>query len=852
MSLIRKKPFPRFRLWLLEKLYALSLGEGFSGDLEEDWLHALDREGWQAANRWLWSQTLVSFPVFLQLYLHWGWAMLVNHMKVFIRNLTRHKSSSFIHLTGLALGMAVFLVILLFVRNERQFDTFHRDHGRLFRLVSGNPADKDSYAGSPAPLGPELHAAFPEIDAFVRFDLWPHVVKYSDKNYREPRVLLADSTFFSVFSFPLIQGDANTVLMNPNAVVITESTVRKYFGDRDPLGEVLHFSGRGDFIVQGIAKDVPATSHFHFDFVIPFRHVGGNVGWGAWNYFTFVRFNRNIDKQALKNKVDAFFEGRELGDITKRVYYQPITDIHFQYNRSNLEPAFNGHFLLIFQGVAFTVLLMACLNYVNLSTAYAQRRAKEVGVKKSVGVSRREVMRQFLHESVFMALLAECTALGLVTLTLPLVNRFAGRMMVIPWHDTVFILGIAGLGILVGLLAGVYPAFVLARYQPAQVLKGRLGTQKRSKLRAVLVVVQFVAAIMLIAGTLFIHRQMNYIQSRDLGYNKEAVVALTLNRDLRQRSPEFRHAFLGLADVSAASVNSHVPNEISWCQSVYWEGQTEDQATTMYLFSADAHYFETMEMRLLEGMERISRHQPVEGQSAYVLNQAALAQIGWEGAEGRRFDLNDNPLQGEVIGVAENFHYRSLHHKVAPLAIYITPYGKRLNLRLTPGRIAPAMAQIRRLWKTLAPGFELEYEFVDDKVAASYRSEQQLGQLLNLFTIITLFIACLGLMSLASFTAAQRTKEIGIRRVLGASITGITLRLTRDFVAWVLLANAIAWPLAWWGVRAWLEQFEYRMTVPLSVFLFAGLGALVIALISVGYQTVKAAMANPVKSLKYE
>jgi len=837
---------------MLEKLYAFSLGEGFSGDLEEEWIERVEREGRPLANQWLWRQTLASCPVFLKLHSQRGGTMLFSHLKMFFRNITQHKLTSLIHLTGLALGMAVFLVILLFVQNERQFDRFHEDHDRIFRLVSGNPADKNSYAGSPAPLGPAMQEAFPEIDAVVRFDLWPHVVKYEDKSYREPRVLLADSTFFSVFTFPLVKGDAATVLMDPNAVVLTESSAQKYFAETDPIGQVLHFVDRGDFIVRGVAKDAPATSHFHFDFVIPFRHVGGNVGWGAWNYFTFVRVNRNIDHQALKAKIDAFFKDRDLGDVTKRVYYQPITDIHFQYNRSNLEPSFNGHFLLIFQGIALTVLLMACLNYINLSTAYAQRRAREVGVKKAVGLSRRDVMRQFLNESLFMAVLAEAIALGVVAALLPLLNRFAGRTMGLPWQDGVFVTGITVLGILVGLLSGLYPAFVLASIQPAQVLKGKQIAQQRSKLRAFLVVVQFTAAIALMVGTLFIHRQMRFIQSRDLGYNQEAVVALTLNRDLRQRSPELRHAFLSLPDVISASVHNHIPNEISWCQSVYWEGQTEDESTTMYLFSADAHYFETMEMALLEGGDRVARYQAREGRRGYVLNLAALEQIGWKVGEGRLFDLNHDPLAGEIVGVVENFHYRSLHHKVAPLAIYISSKGNRLNLRLRSGNMAAAMAQIRDLWKELAPNFELEYAFVDDKLAASYHAEEKLGQLLNLFTAMTLFIACLGLMSLASFTASQRTKEIGIRKVLGASISGITLRLTRDFTGWVLLATLLAWPLAWWGMAQWLKQFEYRIGLEFSVFLIAGGWALLIAVLSVGLQAVKAARANPVRSLKCE
>ena len=761
----------------------------------------------------------------------------------------RQKSASLINILGLSLGMAVFLIIVLFVRNERQFDRFHSDHERIFRLVAGNPADIDSYAGTPAPLGPAIQEVFPEIDAYVRFETWSHVVSSEGRSFREPRLFFADSTFFTFFTFPLIAGDPVSALKEPDSIVLTESMSRKYFGDENPMGRILHIHDRGDFVIRGVAYDLPVTSHFHFDFVIPFEHIT-NRNWGSWNYFTFVRFHENIDAVSLKAKIDDFFQDRELGEMLANLFYQPITNIHFQYNRANLEPAFNGQFLLVFQVVAFLVLLMACLNFVNLSTAYAQRRAREVGVKKAVGGARGQIMYQFIQESLLLALLAEALALVTVTILLPALNQFAGRSLTVPWQDPVFWTSALGLILLVGVLAGSYPAFILASIKPTSVFRGEDIVRGRSGMRAFLVVVQFGITIALVVCTLFIGRQLRFIQSMDLGYNREAIVNVRLNQALLRRGQEMKNAFLNLSEVETASVNSYSPNSMNWHQSVYWEGQTEEQRTSMWLFSADTQFFETLEITMLEGSERLNNRLASEEKRYFVINEAALEQIGWDRGEGRIFDLNSNPMNGEILGVTGDFHFRSLHHAVAPLAIYVSDTGEWLSLRLRGTNIGASLASIRSLWEQLAPGFDFEYEFIDDRVAQSYRSEQRLGQLLNIFTVLSLVIACLGLFSLASFLVTRKTKEIGIRKVMGASTGRIAMRLTRRFTQWVLWANLLAWPIAYWGVRRWLDNFVYRVDMSWDIFLLAGTGALLIAAMTVGIKTVKAARANPVQSLK--
>ncbi|MCK5145389.1 ABC transporter permease [bacterium] len=853
MTLISKKRRPRIRLELLAHCYRLSLGEGFAGDLEEDFNYLQLNSGNRSASLWLWAQTFESFPTFIRIYFQWGWAMMVNYFRTFFRNIMRYRSTSMINLLGLSLGMAVFLVILLFTRSERQFDRFHKDYQKIYRLVSRHPASKDSYAGTPAPLGPALKEAFPEVEDYCRLKQRSYVVKTTHLSVRESRVCMADSNFFAFFTFPLIAGNVNTLLINPNSVVITESTAKKYFGDEPPVGKIMNFHELGDMIITAVCQDLPVTSHFHFDLVIPFVHEK-NRYWGSWNYKTYMRFHHALSGDDLKNKVDSFFKGKDdLEQMLESVHYQPITDIHFQYNRSNWEPAVNGQFLHIFQAVAVLVLLLACLNYINLSTAYAQRRSKEVGIKKSVGVTRNQILRQFLNESMMMAVFAEIIALFLTMAMLPLLNQFAGHALDIPWHDPVLYCGAAALVVIVGILAGFYPAFILASIKPAVVLKGQTIVKKRSHLRAVLVVLQFTASIILVVCTLFINRQLHFINNVDLGYNREALINIRLNSALYERSSQIKNAMLGLTDVSEASLNSYTANSMNWNQSVYWEGQTEDQRTSMWLFSADTDFFETMDITLLEGAERVLNHHPGKDKAYYVLNEAAVREVGWEDAIGRMFDMNSGEnMNGEVIGVVKDFHFRSLHHTVDPLAIYINKRGRWLSLRVNADNISQSLANIARSWQELAPGFEFEYEFLDDRIAKSYREEQNLGVLLNIFTALSLLIACMGLISLASFTVSQKTKEIGIRKVLGASTKGIAINLTQQFIKWVLLANLLAWPVALWGVRAWLNNFEYKITLDWEIFLLAGFGALAIAILSVSIQTVKAARTNPAENLSYE
>ena len=853
MSPRRLKPWPRLRLAFLSACYRFSLGEAFIGDLSEDFALRVQDWGHGEASRWLWDQTVQSIPQFCRIYSQWGWAMMMDYFRTFYRNILRHKTTSLINLLGLSLGMGVFLLILLFIRNERQYDRFHVDQERIYRLVSGDPADKNSYAGTPAPMPEVLKANFPEIEDYVRIKDRSMVVQVGDRTFRELGGFYADSSFFSFFTFPLVVGNARTALCDPNAVVITETIARKYFGDEDAMGKTLQILGKGDFIVRGVAQDLTAPSHFHFDLVIPFVHVT-NRYWGSWNYYTYIKTGHHFSPQVLREKVQTFFKGHEIEEQMSDVHYQSITDIHFQYNRSNLEPAINGQFLMIFQAVAFLVLLMACFNYVNLSTAYAHRRAREVGVKKALGLHRRSLMRQFLHEAVCLALVAELVALCLAAAFLPLMNQMAGRSLSIPWHDPVLWMGALGLLVMVGILAGAYPAFVLSAFNPVKVLKGDRLTQGRSRLRSVLVVLQFTISITLIVCTLFIARQMNYIQSRDLGLNAEGVVNIRLNQALRGRCNEIRDGFLDLASVQSASVHGYDPLDMNWHQGVYWEGQSEDDQTGMWVMSADPQFFETLEIPFIEGGDRVKHLIPPEGSRYFVINKAALDEIGWDRAEGKRFDFwVDEGLKGQILGVVENFNFRSLHYYMAPLVIWLMEdQGTFLSLRVQSRHLGQTLEAIRAQWQKLVPGFDMEYDFMDDRFAGLYRSEQSLSMLLNFFTGLSLFLAALGLFSLASFKAAQKTKEIGIRKVLGASIQSIAMALTRQFIRWVILANLFAWPLAYLWVKSWLAQFVYRIDLSATLFVVSGVAALVLAALTVGYQAVKASLANPVKSLKYE
>lgn len=775
--------------------------------------------------------------------------MLISTLKIALRIIRRQKFYSLINIVGLSIGLAVFLIIVLLLRYEAGYDRFHANYDRIYRIVIGDPAGKDAYAGAPSPLGPMIVENLPEVVDMVRFDRTSGVMQYGDRAFHEKRILYSDASLFSVFTFPLVRGDAASALATMDAVVLTESTAWKYFGDADPIGEVLRYDGEKNFVVTAVAEDVPEQSHFHFDFIVRYENFANMEHRGMWNWFTYIRTHERSDPGFVQEKFMAWAEAHDHEDLAEGLFFEPLEDIHFQYNRSNLEPAFNRSYLRVFLGAAFVVLILACINFMNMATARAAKRAREVGIKKSVGCQRSRLVVQFFGEAFVMTVSGLILAVVLVQIFLPAFNGFVERQIVFPFDDPGFWLLLIGLLASTSLFSGLYPALVLSSFHPSKVLKQQTAFSNRSLVRNVLVVFQFVISIALILCSLTIYEQMRYVQVRDIGLNPSQVLNIRLNRLYDDRGQTFKDAFLQIPGVESASLNSYQPTEYGWHQSVGWEGQQESMS--MWIMSVDGDFFRTMDIEFIEGRDDVERFE-FTGQYRYCLNASAVEQIGWETAAGKRFSHYGQGIDGRVLGVVRDFHFRSLHHDVAPLVMVIRDRGRQVSLRVSSARLQETMATIRRVWTELAPEFEMDYYFLDDDFDQLYRSETKLSQLLIVFTGLSLFIACLGLFSLAAFTAEQKTKEIGIRKTLGASVGSVVILLSRQFTRWVIAANVIAWPAAYYAMNAWLRQFAYRVDLRVWLFLLSGLAALVIAWLTVCVQTMRAASADPVESLRYE
>ncbi len=784
--------------------------------------------------------------------------MLKSFVNITLRNMVRQKGLSFINILGLAIGMAVVILIALFVRNELSFDKFHEKHQRIFRLVSRNPADKNSFAGIPAPLGPAMKDKFPDIVDYVRLIDTDGIIKYKDRIFYEDRIIMADNSIFAVFTFPLIKGDPQTALENLDSIVITASMAKKYFPGEESMGKILNLDDQYDFKVTGVTADVPENSHFHFDFIISFKRIKNLESWGSWNYFTYLLLHENISPHRLKEKFENWakqFDHKNIfsSPFFNHIYYQPITRIHFQYNRKNMEPAFDGKYIRIFGAIALVILILACINFMNLSTARASGRAKEIGVKKVVGASRLKLIEQFIGESLLQAFIAHIISVILVHLVLPGFNNFSARNLSIDYSDPVFVLGILGLILFTGVISGCYPAFVLSSFKVTQVLKGRTGGVNRSLSRDILVVFQFTLAIVLMIGTIIIFRQLNFLRSTNLGFNMKDIINIPLrSRDLMEKASILKKEFLRVPGVENASANWYVPMDTNRHQSVWWEGQQESEKTGMWVISIDRDFMDTLQIKMIEGKDYIKKFK-FSGDYAYVLNESAVKQIGWKSALGNAFSIYGQERRGTIVGVTEDFHFRSLHHEVEPCAMIIDDeYGGQISLRINTPDLKATINALKNKWKELVPHFEFDYYFLEDNYHQLYQAEIKSGQLIIYFTLLGIFIAGLGLFGLASFLAREKTKEIGIRKVFGASVSTITRGLTWKFIRLVILANVLSWPIAFLVLNHWLQNFAYRIDIDIWAYILAAGLSFIIALFTVSYQSIKAAMATPIDSLRYE
>lgn len=802
--------------------------------------------------------------------------MLKNYFTVALRNLLKHKGYTFINIAGLAAGMACCYLILLYVRHELSYDRFHAKVDRIYRVLVTMERDgkiSDPLTVTAAPIAPALQQEYPEVAQAVRLRQASRrvLVTVGQKRIYENEFYFADGNLFEVFDFPLQQGDPATALRDPHGIVLSLEAAQKYFGAENPMGKTLIAEfGNREFQVTGVLAEIPANSHLQPRFIVAFENGGGHSlsNWWGFSYFAYLLLQPGTSAAALEGKLPEFirkhYAAAPPGFPKPALHLQPLADIHLHSgfdDRAGESSKLTQ--LYLFVALALFVLAIACINFMNLATARSQHRAKEVGVRKMVGVQARGLMAQFLGEAVLLAFIALVVAAGLVEFSLPYFNELTGKKLEVHYLQDAFVtVGFIAIGLVTGILAGSYPAFFLSRFQPIEVLKGRRTPHTGgARLRQALVIAQFAISIILIAGTMIIYRQLEYMRTKRLGFDKEQVVLVPLTgQEAKRKWPALKTELLQHPEISSVTAATSMPADEGWWQTgARVEGATDDKEQIVYTFQIDYDFMKTLGIALAAGRD-FSPTFTADSSTAFIINEAAVREFGWASAEaalGKKFiwqgEGPDRSKAGTIIGVAKDFHFRGLHEQIAPAVFHLMPYGMDyLAVRLQPQRTTQALAALQKAWEAFDPAHPLEYSFLDDKVNALYQSEERLGHILGVFSGLAIFVASLGLFGLASFTAEQRTKEIGVRKVLGASVSAVVLLLSKDFARLVVIAFCLATPVAYLAMRKWLEEFAYRTEPGWWVFAFSGLLAMVIAFLTVSYQALKAALANPVEALRYE
>jgi len=812
--------------------------------------------------------------------------MLKNYFRIAIRSLWRQKGYSFINIAGLAIGMACALFILLWVQDESSFDRFHAGAETLFRVEQDQEGGQGKFHVNvtPYPMGPALKAEIPEIKETTRVArTGALLVRYEEKAFFENMVRAVDPQIFQMFTFPLSKGDAATALGRPGSLVITEETARKYFGEADPLGKTVTVNNAHAFTITGVMKKIPLNSSLSFDMLVPFDFVKTlgqyDDSMGSNNITTFVRLQAENQAAAAGEKISQLVRNRNIAAIradpermsqiesdpeARRRFenyrgpvfmVRPLVDLrlysYFGFNRNNM----GIKYVTTFAAIALFVLLIACINFMNLATARSANRAREVGLRKVVGALRKSIIGRFYGESILTTLLAGVVALALVILLFPAFNSLAGKS--IPLAALLsgkFLIGILAVTLVTGFVAGSYPALFLSGFQPARVLKGGIGGGGKSALfRKTLVVLQFSLSILLLVGMGVVSRQVDYMRNKKLGYDKEQLVYLPLRGETPASYSVFKDQLLRNPRIVGATATHQPPTSIgsnSW--GADWDGKDPAERFLIGVGFVDFDYPETMKIEMAAGRS-FSREFAADSGQTFMVNEEVpkLMKLDAASAVGKRFNFAG--VNGTIVGVMKNFHYQSVRNAIEPLAVLIDPEQfSYAVVRLKAGEIPASLEDVKNAWRRIYPQYPVEYRFFDEDFGQMYRADEQMGALLKVFAGMTVIIACLGLFGLASFMAEQRTKEIGVRKVLGASSPGIVLLFSKEFAKWVLAANVLAWPVAYLLMRNWLQGFAFRSDLAWWLFVVSGAGALAIALITVSFQAFRASRIDPARALKYE
>ncbi|GAB3698894.1 ABC transporter permease [Spirosoma flavus] len=877
-------PPPRLADRLLRLFCAPHLQEEVLGDLHERYVMRAERSGKAKARRRYWLDVLAYMrPEFIrrkpsEYPQPTNTTMLRNYLKIAWRNLMLNKAFTAINMLGLAIGLTSFMFIAVFVYNELSYDRYPAKASHLYRVqlsVVGN-GNVEIYPNVDMAVGEGIQRTFPEVKASTRMGPAIDYIQYREKQFKEAHLAFADSNFLQLFSIPLIKGNAATALVAPNSIVISKEFAAKYFDDEDPIGKSLAVgTQREPFTITGLIDKIPDNSHFHADAFMSLstRHIT-NPTWSNLGFFTYLELAEKADPKKLEAKFPQLVAkyvvpeiqrdmGVSLAEAQKsietfRFLLQPLTDIHLYSNtKYEMEPNSDIQYVYIFSALALFILLLACINFTNLSTAQAAKRSREVGIRKVMGSIKNQLIFQFLTESVLLTFFAMVCAYGLIILLLPYFNQIANKSIDLSFFlDYRAILGLFLISLLSGIIAGVYPAFFLSSFSIIKTLKGSFfgkGSQKRP-LHNGLIVFQFSISTILLIATIVVYKQLDFMQNKKLGYEKDQVLALPDTRLLGDKQLAFKDQLLQNPHVVSASLSRFVPGGIMMDGTqIYPKNETSNGVEIhTNIYHVDYDYLRTLGIRIVQG-RNFSRDFPTDSISGVLINESAVRELGWKGVNpvGRSVVRSGNH-EFKVIGVVKDFNYVSVKQKVAPLMLMMGRNAGGIVLKIKTTDVTDFLDNLKQQWAAFNPGGPLEFHFLDDQFASFYASEQRTQQLFSVFAILAIIIASLGLFALSAFVIEQRTKEIGIRKVMGASVPGIVQLLVKDFVRLVFIAVVIAAPIAWYAMHKWLQDFAYRIDVEWWMVALSGLMALSIALLTVSFRSIKAALVNPVKSLRSE
>ena len=784
--------------------------------------------------------------------------MFRHQLKLTFRNIKNHPSFSAINVAGLAVGMACAILILFWVRDEVNYDHFHENIDRIHRVV--NEYDGYRVPTTPGPMAAYLEAEIPEIEEATRFKNDRAILQYGENIIRADGVN-AEPEFLDVFTFPEIAGDCKTALDHPGSIVLTASTAEKLFGEADPLGKVIKISNRWEARVAGIVEDVPSNSSppLQFDYLQPFKIYYPWRQPDSWeassDYQTWVLLDDNSTLATVNGKINDLIR-RHQSDPKLRIFLQPLKEIHLRANTHRWDgPHGDIKYVYIFSLLAIVILAVACINFMNLATARSMQRAKEVGVRKVVGANRRQLMGQFLTESFMLTFAAIPIAALFIKLALPTFNRIAGKNLAVSFAEPWILWGLFGLVIFTGLFAGIYPALYLSDFHPVRGLKsfstpGRFNPASGTSFRRALVVTQFVLSIIAIVCTIAIYNQMEYVRNKRLGFDKENLVYVPLGGNYSQSSYDALKSDLRQQpSIVSVGGSGQIPIDTDFIPVTKWYDGGAEQSGSFTTFLVDEDFLTTYQMELATG-RFFSEEFATDGAGSFVINEAAAEAMMMENPVGRRLDVYNRT--GTIIGVVKNFHFETLRKEIDPAIMMYEPQPQFLNIRIRPEQTLATISTVEELVKKHYPAIAFEIHFLDDQIETLYATDYKTEQIFTLFSVIAIFLSCMGLYALASFAVEQKTKEIGIRKVIGASVVGIVTMLSSDYLRWILVANLIAWPVAWFAVEIWLQNFAYSVNLTIWPFFLAGFTALTIALLTVSWQAIRAATANPVEALRYE